>query len=229
MTRQRTRYLRPFITDSDGRRLPVIYPKTKRAIRGTGLFMIRADLVFCQQGFDHLLSIYSTCLEITQKNEGGLTEHGLHSVLFGARAAWFSSVITYGKCFASASGRGVKLTKKKYVGPLGQPYLDCHEKLIDDRHQYVAHAGESLNETGRLGYAIRQQWPIDAEPVYFYLRANLPSREHIKLAGELSNKLIASVDAEIDLLLHKLDAEILGLPRETIRDLLRRSQQNSPV
>jgi len=226
MTRQETRYLRFFATDSDGRHLPIIYPNTDEAIRGSGLFMILADLAFCQQGFRHLLSTYSTCVEITQKIEGSMAEPGLHPVLFGARAAWFSSVITYGKCFARADGRQVLLAEKKYVKPLGQPYLDCHQKLIDDRHKFIAHAGKSLNEAGRIGYVIRHQWPIDAEARYFYLRATLPSKEHIELAEELSSKLIASVDAEIDRLLKKLGAEILNLPREQIEDVIRRSQQS---
>jgi hypothetical protein len=58
------------------------------------------------------------------------------------RAYYYSSIITYGKCFAAASGRGIKLEAKDYVDKV---FMPCHKKIIDFRNDLVAHAGNAFD------------------------------------------------------------------------------------
>jgi hypothetical protein len=58
----------------------------------------------------------------------------------------FYSVITYGKCFAEAKGRGTQLNQAdalKYATP--EQSLE-HDKIIDQRNNYVAHSGHKAYE-----------------------------------------------------------------------------------
>jgi len=54
------------------------------------------------------------------------------------KAYYYSSVVTYGKCFASTEGRGIKLEAKDHVDT---KYLPCQEKIMNYRNNLVAHAG----------------------------------------------------------------------------------------
>lgn len=51
-------------------------------------------------------------------------------------------VITYGKCFTTAEGRRVKLEKNI----ISEACQAMHEELMNARHEYVAHAGNSAHE-----------------------------------------------------------------------------------
>ncbi|HZW61211.1 MAG TPA: hypothetical protein VFF04_03215 [Candidatus Babeliales bacterium] len=51
-------------------------------------------------------------------------------------------LITYGKCFTQADGRRIKLGMEV----ISKEYKEIHNKLMDMRHNYVAHAGISQHE-----------------------------------------------------------------------------------
>lgn len=59
------------------------------------------------------------------------------------KALYVSLVITYGKCFASASGRRIKLEKSAVFNSDTQSLEVLHEQLIEARNQYVAHGGNT--------------------------------------------------------------------------------------
>ena len=59
------------------------------------------------------------------------------------KALYVSLVITYGKCFASASGRRLKLDKSAVFNSDTQNLVVLHEQLIEARNQYVAHGGNT--------------------------------------------------------------------------------------
>ncbi|MDH5217392.1 MAG: hypothetical protein OEX19_06845 [Gammaproteobacteria bacterium] len=54
------------------------------------------------------------------------------------KAYFYSSIITYGKCFSSTEERGIKLEKKNHIE---KEYLKYHKRIIEYRNNLVAHAG----------------------------------------------------------------------------------------
>ena len=58
------------------------------------------------------------------------------------KAYYYASIVTYGKCFVSTGGRGIKLEAKDHVD---KEYLPCHEKIMGYRNNLVAHAGGALD------------------------------------------------------------------------------------
>lgn len=59
-------------------------------------------------------------------------------------------VVTYGKCFTQADGRKVKLNAEI----IPKEHKIIHDKLMDMRHNHVAHAGISQHETCRGIYVL---------------------------------------------------------------------------
>jgi len=72
------------------------------------------------------LSILSE-LEITSKQ---------HALI--ANSLWFSVIITYGKCFASAEKK-TRLEKKYYFKGESEQLKLIHKDMIDTRNSYIAH------------------------------------------------------------------------------------------
>ncbi len=62
------------------------------------------------------------------------------------RSLFSSAVIAYGKCFASANGRGVKLEKTSVFKNEASNLLEIHANIIDARNDYIAHAGKTFME-----------------------------------------------------------------------------------
>lgn len=63
------------------------------------------------------------------------------------KALYISLVITYGKCFASAKGRRIKLDKDAVFNKNNKHLEVLHEQLIEARNQYVAHGGNTNLES----------------------------------------------------------------------------------
>src|SRR5258708_3266418 len=55
----------------------------------------------------------------------------------------FMIIITYGKCFAKAEGRKIKLERESALKNLTIDEINIHSELILLRNQYVAHGGIS--------------------------------------------------------------------------------------
>lgn len=53
----------------------------------------------------------------------------------------FYAIITYGKCFAEAKGRGTQLNKTDALKYATKEQLEEHDRIIDQRNNYVAHGG----------------------------------------------------------------------------------------
>lgn len=64
-------------------------------------------------------------------------------------AVWMSAVVTYGKCFAQAKGRRIKL-EKKHVSEFNEKALSFHEEIISMRNDYFAHAGNNEKEASAV-------------------------------------------------------------------------------
>ena len=92
---------------------------------------IRNDLRFVASWLDILIN-----LKITSELETKI-----------ANSLWFSSIITYAKCFTSAEGR-TRLDKKYYFKGESTEAKAMHENIMDIRHTYIAHgSGDSLSKT----------------------------------------------------------------------------------
>lgn len=92
---------------------------------------IRNDLRFVASWLDSLINI-----RITSEVEANI-----------ANSLWFSSIITYAKCFTSAEGR-TRLDQKHYFKGESAEVKAMHENIMDIRHTYIAHgSGESLSKT----------------------------------------------------------------------------------
>jgi hypothetical protein len=60
------------------------------------------------------------------------------------RALYLSSTVTYAKAFSQAHGRGLKLDENAIFKDVEMKRL--HRRIIVDRHEYVAHAGNNSRE-----------------------------------------------------------------------------------
>jgi hypothetical protein len=108
--------------------LPFLKIQPKFKIQFLGYIQIFYDLEFVKQCLSYLSKIYD-------KNEYD----------FLKQTIWESLIIKYGKCFARADGRKIKL-EPKVVFKDHPSFLEIHNEIIDLRHQHIAHAGNSKNE-----------------------------------------------------------------------------------
>ena len=102
-------------TNDSGEDMPYIFADTPMANRLSGLTQIRFDLVYAQ--------------ELMSTPTDNLPVHVSHSL-------WVNAVILYGKCFASAEGRKIKL-EEHHVRKYNEDALDYHRSLLDLRNQYI--------------------------------------------------------------------------------------------
>ena len=104
-------------------------------------------------------------------------------------------VTTYGKCFAKADGRRTKLERKN----IPDEFKEVHDKLIDMRNNYAAHAGISLHEACRGIFVLppenKAKKPGIVSGTYFSeLRQTLT---HQILTHEATRRLIKNILAAV--------------------------------
>ena len=116
----------------------VIIWNTTKAKKLLGFVAIEKDLsdtlIFLEE--------YNRLLEVIDASEYGSVVCKNNTILL--KAILRSIVITYGRCFVEADGRGTKLETKD-VG-FDPRFIEFHNYIMDMRHQYVAHAGKSEHE-----------------------------------------------------------------------------------
>ena len=61
------------------------------------------------------------------------------------KSLWITSVIIYGKCFTSSKGRKIILDEKNFF-KTNFKLKSLHKDLMTLRHNYIAHAGNSIFE-----------------------------------------------------------------------------------
>jgi hypothetical protein len=98
--------------------------------------------ILIEKDLQDILGFFDILLGLINSNEGknDLLIKGLSRAL----------VITYGKCFAKADGRTVKLEAKI----IPKEHKIIHNELINMRNNYVAHAGVSKHEICRGIYVL---------------------------------------------------------------------------
>jgi hypothetical protein len=170
----------PVLRDAAGRAVPVVLPEDAEGRRINGLFLIANDLKSCERWFSYLAK--------NSSNDPPSLSQGESEQQIVARGVWISAVVTYGKCFARADGRRIKLERKAVLA-LGQSLTECHDRLIKNRDQYAAHGGGTANEHGVFAIAIRSVSPLELEQVGFTVQARAWRREEHELCQSLCQKL----------------------------------------
>lgn len=207
-------YLRPVFRTSDGRDVPIVFPPEPRARRVNGLFLIQGDLQFAAAGFEYLAENFDRSIAGDAQHLGDRGREGLIG-----RSLWLASVVSYGKCFVEAEGRRIRLERTD-VESLGDTLLACHDKLMHDRHQHVAHGGTSLNEHSIFGFAVTSLTPLDLVQVSCVIQAVTTSKEACVAAVKLCQRLAALVETRVSAACDSLEADLRRLPTDQLRRLV---------
>lgn len=91
--------------------------------------LIREDLFFISQITEQLISLKES------PNSNNITEFAL----------WQSIIVTYGKCFTENKA-GMSKLEKSIFEKHDKKYQDIHDHLMEVRHSYIAHRGDTVNE-----------------------------------------------------------------------------------
>jgi hypothetical protein len=129
MEGQKAKFL---FTDKDGNKCPYLIADTPLAKRLSALTQIMDDLKHAKE-----------LAELIASSEVGEIQYAL----------WLSAVVTYGKCFASANGRRVKL-EEHHVSEACSEALGFHKDLLSLRNEFFAHAGENDYEASNIAVVL---------------------------------------------------------------------------
>ena len=129
------------------------------------------------------------------------------------KSLWYSAIVLYGKCYASAEGRKVKLERSN----LPNEYLEVHDKVITFRNTIVAHAGETAHESAKVKLVLSPNPKTDK----LWLRADI-SRLHFEddrddpfSFAHLVDRALENVDRKIEELRTRLlEKEVFPLGKE---------------
>lgn len=110
-----------FVVKKNDSVCPYIILNSKHSRRFAALNVIQKDLDLCRKAF----------IELIETQNKQIIKMSL----------LFFAIINYGKCFAKADGRSVMLNSKEAFKGVDNKIIDYHEKLIDIRNNYIAHAG----------------------------------------------------------------------------------------
>ena len=116
------------VKDGYGNKCPFIFFFFSLAKRLSGLTQIMDDLLHAKE----LIQLVSTV-------EEGEIQYSL----------WMSAVVTYGKCFATAKGRKIKL-EEKHIKDTCPDALSFHKDLMELRNEFFAHAGNNDYELSNV-------------------------------------------------------------------------------
>jgi len=81
------------------------------------------------------------------------------------KALYTSLVITYGKCFASANGRRLKLDKSAVFNKETDDLKLLHEQLIEVRNEYIAHGGSTDLESSSVSLVFHPDLTNKVPPI----------------------------------------------------------------
>lgn len=103
-------------------------------------------------GFNLILQDLELCLQYTNLpyDQPAVIQSAIHRAL----------VITYGKCFAKADGRGTKLEARDVFKDTDPKLVAYHDLLIKTRNDFVAHSGSDDFEDSHVKVVL----PPESEP-----------------------------------------------------------------
>lgn len=120
------------------------------------------------------------------------------------QSLYISSIVTYGKAFVQAQGRGIKLEARDVFPHKG--FLKIHSKIMAARHEYIAHAGNGDYERTDSIIFLNPDLSsgIMKGPVAnsLYLRCPSPEElsEYLSISRHILNHCIDRAQKQLDLI-----------------------------
>ncbi len=132
----------------NGKPVPFVKLKHPEALQVARWQLIVKDLEFAEAQLAYVYKHFSTTIEKLRTGDAPPTFNQNDEKGLLIKSLFDSAMVAYGKCFAGAEGRKVKLEADKvFTGKKGKRLLKTHKKAIDIRNQYLAHAGITKFET----------------------------------------------------------------------------------
>ncbi len=116
------------------------------------------------------------------------------------KAFFYASVITYGKCFNSANGRGISLRAKSHVGT---EFNEIHSTIIHYRNNLVAHSGGAF-DGGQAIVAPNPNGPEFRVTPCLWRMEYMDDRKHKYGFEELISHVMENVKADQETVLKRL-------------------------
>lgn len=111
------------------------------------------------------------------------------------RAHWVAAIATYGKCYAQADGRRVKLEASN----LPEALRSAHKEYVELRNEVIAHGGSSPFERGHVDLVIDAQ----ARTPIFWLKPDYFRLDYLDDSSE-KNNLAVLISASQTFVIEKL-------------------------
>jgi hypothetical protein len=129
---------------ADGKDCETFVLKGKLAKKYIGFSLILEDLKNSEAWLKHAHSLLPDRNKSgDQKNIEVIYKDSIDEEISNLmKPLYYSTIITYGKCFAASTGRGVKLEHKDHIG---SEFKSCHKEIINLRNNLVAHAGGAFD------------------------------------------------------------------------------------
>jgi hypothetical protein len=108
---------------------------------------------------------------------------------------WHTVIVLYGKCFTSTN-RSAKLEANHCYSMQDKKFQELHDKLIDLRHNFVAHRGKTIHEYA-LAYIRIDPEKNESEVKIEHLKRNRPERHELLLYVEMFEHLISFTEDKI--------------------------------
>ena len=88
-------------------------------------------------------------------------------------AFWQSAIMSYARCFSKAWGRGTTL-ETEHVDRAGSTFLPVHDRIMELRNQYIAHAGDHTEEIDRIVVSLtRDPTPQAVNSTHYFLMSRM--------------------------------------------------------
>ncbi len=169
----------------DGMKCDSFILDTKLSRRYLGLSLIKQDLIDVHNWIEKMNELAPESLNNSNGEIVYLESNNTNMSLL--KALYFSSIISYGKCFVTSDGRKTRLEEKDHINPI---YLDFHELIMEKRHGLVAHAGKFFDN----GEVVISPHPnghsFNIYPNLWRLDLQTDNNEEINFMGLVSELLI---------------------------------------
>lgn len=170
---------------------------------------MREDLILC----------IKTITELKKLIEQGPKDKQQHILT----ALWNSMIIIYAKCFVDASkAKKSKVEINTMLNTDRQDLLDLHKNIMDTRHNFIAHRGDTENEQAIVFFSLPKKPDSSKETTWGIksLRANNFGLDNLHLCEELFTKILNAVQAKLYSELEKIHNHVKTLDKEELKTWL---------
>lgn len=187
----------------NGKILPHYLLKNRYSEKFSGYRLIEKDLINIKEALEELIKI----------------KYDANKII--AQSLSFMVIITYGKCFANAEGRKVKLEKESALKDLTAEELKIHNELIQLRNQYVAHGGISKFETNPVAIT---RMSLEDGSFGYMAHDSCVYMSAINLNAALITVFLAKIIAYVDT---KIDKSFTDLMNFVTKEMLEQEFDNN--